>query len=262
MLEEGNTMQIRITGWAVAWSAAFLLLFGGPGSEAQTAGQTRAGNSRPDLTGIWMLGGGMDAGRSGRRFSLEEPPLQGEALEKYQAARKGTTDPNEGGLDEFDPSYYCFPPGPARSMIMPFPWEIVQTPEVVYILFEFNSGTRRIYLNQQEHPKELDPTWMGHSIGRWDDDTLVAETALLREGPWLDRIGTPYSDALRIIERFWRPGRETLEVEFEFQDPKAFTKPWGGIKQYELQMVGITEYVQCEEHLEMGKSWRDAQEGP
>ena len=204
----------------------------------------------------------MDAGRGGRRFNMAEPPFEPWALEKYRAARKGITDPNEGGLDELDPSHFCFPPGAARSMIMPFPFEIVQGPEVVYILFEFNSGTRRIYLDQKEHPDDYPVTWMGHSIGRWDDDTLVVDTVSEREETWLDRVGTPHSDALRMIERFLRPGRELLEVEFEFQDPKAFTKPWGGTKQYELQTVGITEYVQCEEHLEMGKPREVPQEAP
>jgi hypothetical protein len=255
-------MRIPIMSWAVAWIAAAAILPGAPGIEAQSAGQSGEGNSRPDFSGIWMIGGGMDAGLGGRRFDMAEPPLQPWALEKYQAARKGVADPNEGGLDEFDPSYYCFPPGAARSMIMPFPWEIVQTPEVIYILFEFNSGTRRIYLNQQEHPDDYPETWMGHSTGKWDDDTLIVDTVSQREETWLDRVGTPHSNELRMIERFLRPGRESLEVEFEFQDPKAFTKPWGGIKQYELQTVGITEYVQCEEHLEMGKPREVPQEAP
>lgn len=233
--------------------AALALFPGATGMQAQTAGQRGAANAARDLSGIWMLGGGMSGGAGGRRFSNDDPPFEPWALEKYRAAREGVDDPNQGGLDEFDPSHYCFPPGPARSMIMPFPFEVIQSPEVVYILFEFNSGIRRIYMNQQEHAEQFGESWMGHSIGRWDGDTLVADTAFLREETWLDRVGTPHSDALRIIERFRRLARETLEVAFEFQDAKAFTRPWGGTKQYELQTVGIAEYVQCEEHLEMGK---------
>ena len=79
------------------------------------------------------------------------------------------------------------------------------------------------------------------------------ETVSLREETWLDRVGTPHSDALRIVERFRRLNRNTLEVEFRFEDPKAFTKPWGGKKVYTLQTTTeMTEYVLCEEHLEMG----------
>lgn len=243
-------MRIRIPNWM---GVLVLALTAAPGMQAQTATQDAAGNSARDLSGVWLLGGGMSAGAGGRRFLSGDPPLQTEALAKYRAAREGIDDPNQGGLDRLDPSFYCFPPGPARSMIMPFPFEIVPGSEVIYILFEFNSGVRRIYLNQQEHPDDYPETWMGHSIGRWDGDALVADTGLLREGPWLDRVGTPYSDALRIVERFRRLGPETLEVAFEFHDEKAFTEPWGGTKQYELQTFGIMEYVQCEEHLQMGQ---------
>ena len=81
---------------------------------------------------------------------------------------------------------------------------------------------------------------------------LVVDTVSLREEAWLDRVGTPHSDALHIVERFRRLNRNTLEVEFRFEDPKAFTKPWGGKKVYALQTTEMTEYVLCEEHLEMG----------
>jgi hypothetical protein len=214
-----------------------------------------AQNAAPNLSGIWMLGGGMGGGVGGRRFSTEEPPLQPWALEKYRAAREGVTDPNQGGRNELDPSYFCFPPGAARSMIMPFAFEIVERPNVVYMLFELNSGTRRIYLDGRGHPEEANPAWMGHSIGKWEGDTLVVDTVGLREETWLDRVGTPHSDALHIVERFRRLNRNTLEVEFRFEDLKAFTKPWGGKKVYTLQTTTteMTEYVLCEEHLEMGK---------
>jgi hypothetical protein len=211
-----------------------------------------AQNTAPDLSGIWMLGGGMAGGAGGRRFSMEEPPLQPWAFEKYKETRAGLTDPNDGGRNEFDPSAFCFPPGAARSMMMPFAFEIVQRPDQVYILFEFDSGIRRIYTDGRKHAEELDPAWMGHSTGKWEGDTLVVDTVSLREETWLDRVGTPHSDALRIVERFRRLNRDTLEVEFRFEDPKAFTKPWGGKKIYALQATEMGEFVLCEEHLGMG----------
>jgi len=247
-------VRIGIPSWTGFIHAFIVALLITPGMSAQTAGQRPAASAARDLSGIWMSGGSMSDGAAGRRFSLEEPPLQPWALEKYRAAREGI-DPGQGGRNELDPNYYCFPPGPARSMLMPNPFEIVQSAAVMYFLFEFNSGIRRIYLDQQEHPADVAETWMGHSIGRWDGDTLVADTVGMREETWLDRVGTPHSAALRIIERFRRLRRETLEVVFQFEDPQAFTRPWGGTKQYDLQTIGITtEYVLCEEHLEMGKS--------
>jgi hypothetical protein len=211
-----------------------------------------AQSAAPDLSGIWMMEAGMNAGAEARRFSPEEPPLQPWALEKYRAAREGI-DPSQGGRNELDPSYFCFPPGAARSMLMPSAFEIVQRPNQVYLLFEFNSGTRRIYMDGRGHPEGADPTWMGHSTGKWEGDTLLVETVGLREETWLDRFGTPHSDALRISERFRRLNRNTLEVEFWFEDSKAFTKPWGGKKVYASQgPTEMTEYILCEEHLEMG----------
>lgn len=155
-----------------------------------------------------------------------------------------------------DPNTYCFPPGATRSMLMPYPFEIVVHPDQVYILFEYGSGIRRIYTDGrarlQGGPENPLPTWMGYSTGKWDGDTLVVETDSLRAETWLDRIGTPHSDALHMAERFRRRNISSLEVEFRFEDSKAFTRPWGGKKLYEPHFE-ITEYVLCEEHLKMGK---------
>ena len=107
----------------------------------------------------------MTNGGAGRGFSKDAPPLQPGAMQQYQANRQGLTSLNDKGLDERDPLAYCFPPGAARSMIMPYSFEIVQRPGVLYILFEFGSGIRRIYTDGRKHPEDVMPTWMGHSIG-------------------------------------------------------------------------------------------------
>ena len=101
---------------------------------------------------------------------MEEPPLQPVALEKYKETRASLTDPNDGGRNEFDPSAYGFPPGAARSMMMPFPFEIVQPPNQVYILFEFDSGIRRIYTDGRKPRRigpHLDGTFDRHVGGRY-----------------------------------------------------------------------------------------------
>jgi hypothetical protein len=157
---------------------------------------------------------------------MQTLPLQAEAMRKYKANRAGLTSLNEKGLDELDPNTYCYPPGAPRSMVMPYPFEIVQRADVVYLLFEYNSGIRRIYMDGRNHTADVEPTWMGHSVGTWQGDTLVVDTVALRPETWLDPLGTPRSDALHMVERFRRPNPDTLEVEFLFDDPKAFTKPW------------------------------------
>ena len=195
----------------------------------------------------------MSGGTAGRGFSLEVPPLQPEAMEKYKANRAGLATLNDKGLDELDPSTYCYPPGAPRSMVMPYAFEIVQRPDIVYVLFEYNSGIRRIYADGRRHPADVEPTWMGHSTGTWQGDTLVVDTVALRPETWLDPLGTPHSDDLHIVERFRRPGPDKLEVEFVFDDPKTFTKSWGGKRIYQLENTELSEYIVCEDHLQMGK---------
>ena len=85
---------------------------------------------------------------------------------------------------------------------------------------------RIIYMDGRQHPKDLAPSYYGHSIGRWDGDTLVVRTNGLRDGLWLDVAGSPMTDAATIAERIRRPRFGTLEVAFSVDDPKAYTRPW------------------------------------
>ncbi len=111
-------------------------------------------------------------------------------------------------------------------------------------------------MDGREHPENWPFGWMGHSIGRWDGDTLVVDTVGLNDRTWLDRAGTPHSDQLHVVERFRRVNPDTLEIEFLFDDPKAFTKPWGAKIVYRPDQE-ILEHVICEEHLQMDK-YREA----
>jgi hypothetical protein len=81
----------------------------------------------------------------------------------------------------------------------------VQTPSLLVVLFEDTGGFRQIFLDGRPHPPDPDPSWVGHSIGKWDGDTLVVETTGLRDGGWLDIWGSPFTDAAKITERFRRP---------------------------------------------------------
>ena len=210
---------------------------------AQTAPESQA--ATPDLPGVWE---GARGGPRGR-FSREEPPLRPWAMEIYQRNRAGLTDPRETGLDQMDPLTYCFPLGPTRAMML-CQFQIVQLPKEVLLLFEYDSEVRRIHMDGREHPEHWPFGWMGHSIGRWDGDTLVVDTVGLNDRTWLDRAGTPHSDQLHVVERFRRVDQNTLEVEFLFEDQKAFTKPWRGKKVYQPGPE-ILEHVSCEETLQM-----------
>ena len=249
-------MQNRWRVWILTVAAAFSVV---PALWAQTSARPAPAKETPDLSGIWI----QPPGTLNRRFSAEEAPLQPWALEIYKANRQGATNPNGNGPDWLDPTMYCLQSGVPRVYTGPFPVEIVQAPGRVYMIFhsQSNPSPRYIYTGGQDHPEGYPTTFMGHSIGRWDGDTLVVDTVSIDGDTWLDGIGTPHSDELHVVERLRRVNHDTLEVEFRFEDPKAFTKPWTGKKVFKLNpdweyLPGIT----CDDRLKADfekKSLRD-----
>ena len=235
-------MRNRLRGSILAGVAVLAI---SPVLFAQTAQQS--GAATQDLSGMWER---IDSQTDSRRFSLQEPPLQPWAMEIFKANRGGATDPNMNGVDELDPRNNCFPSGVPRIMISGNAlFRIIHLPGQVLILYEQDHWVRQIYVDGREHPEGFPPSWMGHSIGRWDGDTLVVDTVALTDRKWIDRIGTPHSDALHVVERYRRTDHDSLEVEFWFEDTKAFTKPWGGKKVYQLRPnMEILESVTCD-HL-------------
>jgi len=208
-----------------------------------------AGARIPDLTGIWSA----DFTMFGGRFTRDDAPLQPQALEIFRRNRAGLSF-TETGLDPLDPLTYCYPIGAVRQMLLR-QFELVQAPREVLLLHEFNSEVRRIYLDGRQHPDGWPFGWMGHSVGRYDGDSLVVDSAGFNDKTWFDRAGTPHSDALHVVERFRRPSRETLAVEFRFEDPKTFTRPWTASRTYELRPdLEVLEHVTCEEFLRIGNS--------
>ena len=153
--------------------------------------------------------------------------------------------------DSQDPVLVCLPPGMPRILLMPFPIKIVQLPDEIIMLFEYDHFQRQIFLNREEHPKDLKPTYMGHSIGRWEGDALVVETVGLTDKSWLDQIGHPHSNVLRVTERIRRTDHETLVDDLTIDDSKDYTKPWNGQQVFKLRPGWqLLEYV-CEDHMDL-----------
>jgi len=126
----------------------------------------------------------------------------------------------------------------------------VQLPDEVVILFEYDHFVLHIYTDGREHPKNVDPTWMGDSIGKWEGDTLVVDTVGLTDKSWLDQVGHPHSDALHVVERIRRVDHGTLQDDFTIDDPKAYTRPWTGQLIFKLRTGwDLMEYI-CEDHME------------
>ena len=136
--------------------------------------------------------------------------------------------------DKDNPDANCMPMGITQFHMQPQPRKIVQTPNLIVILYEANYGVRYIYTDGRSLPPQGEPTpwWYGYSVGRWEGDTLVVETNNLRgaeSGPydgWLDVRGSPYSEQARFIERFRRPIFGKLEIDVTIDDPKSYTKPF------------------------------------
>jgi len=128
-----------------------------------------------------------------------------------------------------DPMPGCDPQGFPRIVLHNFRTSrIIQTPENVVILYEFNKKWRTIWTDGRQLPKEVDePRWWGYSVGRWIDDyTFVAESTGFDDRTWLDNAGRPHSDAMRVREEYKRTDRDHLVMTITIDDPKYYTKPW------------------------------------
>lgn len=192
----------------------------------------------PDISGIWM--------ESGLKYliniaaDLKEVPFQPWAYEEYKR-RMDTR-----GKD--DPNNYCLPSGIPEKEAVTSPWKIVQTPGVVIILYESRTIFRQIFTDGRPLPRDPNPTWQGYSIGHWEGDTLVTETAGANGKAWLDTNGHPVTDALKVIEKFHRRDFGHLDLEITIDDPKAYTKPWTVHQTAEFQPdTELLEYI-CEEN--------------
>ena len=187
-------------------------------------------DGKPDFSGVWTPGGTFG--------NIGQVPLQPWAEAVYKERR--------ANLSKDDPEGHCLPAGVPR--ISPFPYKIVQTPKLVVILDEGNVHSyRQLYLDGRGHDKNLGPLWMGDSIAKWEDDTLVVDTVSFNDKTWLNGQGLPHSEELHVIERFRRPDLGHLEIEITLEDPKTFTKPHTFKRTHVLMPnAEILEYV-CNE---------------
>jgi hypothetical protein len=132
-------------------------------------------------------------------------------------------------LNQLEPHTRCHPSGGARQFVTPYGTEMVEFRELQQIMVFDIGGPhtfRIIYLDGRQHPKNLTPTYYGHSIGHWEGDTLVVDTVGFNERAWIDRAGTPHTTNLRFIERFTRTDHDTMKYEVTIDDPGAYTATW------------------------------------
>lgn len=176
-------------------------------ASAQTAG------GPPDFSGFWVNQYTPDLSQA----LGSQPPFT-----PYGAERWRTVDTAK------DPTATCLPVGPSRAFTAPFPFQLVQGKDTIGLLFEYQSIWRAIYMDGRGHPDDLAdyPYFMGHSIGRWEGETLVVETAGIDERSWLDTAGHEHSAQLTLTERFVKKGPDALQWTVTYTDPVYFTRPW------------------------------------
>lgn len=194
----------------------------------------RTADGKPDLSGVWQgygtLGGTPAqaqpqselpvAGFLDVAQNMKDPlPLKPEAAALLAERRAGN------GKD--NPEAVCLPMGIMQFHTQGAPRKVIQTPDVLVILYEASMGIRQIFTDGRAIPADdPQPWWYGYSVGHWEGDTLVVVTRGLREDGWLDVFGTPLTDAATLTERFRRPTYGRLEIDITVDDPKAYTAPW------------------------------------
>jgi hypothetical protein len=255
-------MQKYLMGPILSLAVAFVC---GPGF-AQTSTQAvtakpagekaQAADKAPDFSGVWEAHEPPSNRRwAGYSFTGDIPAMTPWGKAEYEKT-KPSWGPRavEDSTDLVNPTtgneVGCFPTGVPRIYVHPFPFEIVQTPGRVIELFEFNHFVRQIYTNgPHEHAKDLDPTWMGDSVGWWEGDTLVIDSVGFNDKTWLDRAGLPHSDQLHVIEHISRPKHDALVVRITIDDPKTYTKTWEGQRTFQLEPDWKLVEMICEDNV-------------
>lgn len=147
-----------------------------------------------------------------------------------------------------NPMIRCLPPGVPQLDAYTHPYKIVQTSDLIVVLYESFTMFRQIFLDGRELPKDPQPSWMGYSIGRWDGDVLVVESSGFTDQSWLNGSGHPHSDAMHVTERFTRRNLGHMEIEVVIDDPKTYTKPIQYVQpQVLLADTDLIEYI-CTEN--------------
>ena len=217
----------------------------------------RTADGKPDLSGIWRA----DSPRWNENLlpANTDAPMLPSAAELYKH-RVETFGWNR-------PEAYCMPHGvPDAVTVAGIPFKFLQMPGTTVLLFEEFHKYRQIHTDGRQLPVDLgQPAWYGYSIGRWEGDAFVVETAGFKEGSWLDNSGHPHTDALRTTERFRRINFGHMEADVTIDDPKAYSRPWkSDTMRFTLQPdTELMEHL-CENNRDLPileRYWREREQG-
>jgi hypothetical protein len=220
-LRRDFSVQNRCSGFIVVLMAVVVLSSVTFAQRSPQLGEAKAHAAVPagshDLAGVWLMDTDAYHNDPGAG-SLKPAPMTSWGEEKFKA--------NAGKPGYDDPTFHCDPPGLPRIALGQAPFEIIQIPGRVLILYEEFYEHRQIWMDGRALPKDPDPTWYGYSVGKWEGDALVVETIGFDDRSWLDGNGHSHSDAMHVVERYRRLDHDTLELTMTIDDPRAYTRPW------------------------------------
>ena len=210
------------------WLVLAVVAVGLASLSAQTQTIPRTADGKPNLSGIWQVVNsaawdiqdhsavnGMPAGQG---------VVEGNEI-PYLPAALGKRKENFQNRLTRDTERDCLLPGVPRITYMPFPFQIVQTPREVALLYEYAHAQRHVYMGTP-HLADGITWWMGDSRGRWEGDTLVVDVNNFNDKTWFDRSGNFHSDALHVIERYTLIDKDHINYEATIEDPNVFSRPW------------------------------------
>ncbi len=214
---------------------------GADGKPNLTAPAPRLPNGKSDLSGIWEP----LSPKYLRDLAADLKP--GEV--PYQPWAKALVDSRADGSharEESDAN--CLPQGIPKIAAAPAPWKIIQSDWNIVILHEAFNLWRQVFLDGRQFAEDLNPSWLGYSIGKWDGDTLVVDSKGFNGKTWLDQAGKPTTEALHVTERYRRKNFGTMEIQITIDDPKAYTKPWTVTEEFRLVLnTDLLEFI-CNEN--------------
>lgn len=213
---------------------------------ADAKATTGASSGKPDWYGVWESRGSLNWDPGVPQTQPDRPPLTPE----YQARYRKVLNMAAAGKPVDDPLARCLPLGFPRMMTMAYPFEILPGPDKITLIAEETSLPRRIWMDGRQFPEaaDLEQSYNGYSIGRWEDNDLMVETRGLRGDMLLSHRGLEHTRNLRVTERWRQVDANTLKVDITLIDPIQFTRPWTVTKTYKrAPHLYIMEYV-CEEN--------------
>ncbi len=216
----------------------------------------RAADGKPDLSGVWITGALslligdkearaiQDADRAAGR-TLPPPEAlsympEAEAKRQYYLSRRG--------ID--DPMARCFLSGVPRITTRPLPFQIVQMKDQVLLLYEAHHAFRIVPTDGRRHPDDIEPSFLGDSVGRWEGDTLVVDVTGFNEKTWLAGVGTIHSEQLHVVERYTRDSADTIRYDVTVEDAGVLTKPWHEHEIFRLRPNERLREYECIENNE------------